>query len=129
MSQLDAKIAELKAHQQGKLVIDFDQHHAEYKAQNNDIEVTFDGNLYRFPAEPTAEVVACIIRNDFTMSDARGLELLRMIIGNEFIEAMTKSQAPFRLVVENVLSPILERYGFGGARHEEPSGNALTPDS
>ena len=128
MDKIDAKIAELKAHQKQKLVIDFDQHHAEYKAENNDIEVTFDGKVYRFPSEPTAEVVASIIRNDFTMNDSKGLELLRMIIGDEFIEAMTSSKAPFRLIVENILSPILERYGFGGARHI-PEGNEQTPAS
>lgn len=128
MSEIDKKIAELKAHQKQKLVIDFDQHHADYKAQNNDIEVTFDGKIYRFPAEPTAEVVASIIRNDFTMNDTKGLELLRMIIGDEFIDAMKYSKAPFRLIVENILSPILERYGFGGAKHV-PEGNDPTLDS
>lgn len=128
MDKLDRKIAELKTHQQAKLVIDFDQHLSEYKALNNDIEVTFDGKVYHFPSEPTAEVVSYIIRNDFKMSDTKGLEILRMIIGDEFIEAMTQSKAPFRLVVENVLSPILERYGFGGAKHE-PEGNEQTLNS
>jgi hypothetical protein len=128
MDKIDQKIAELKAHQQAKLVIDFDQHHKEYIAQNNDIEVTFDGKVYKFPSEPTAEVVSYIIRNNFRMTDVMGLEVLRMIIGDEFVEAMHKSKAPFRLVVENVLSPILERYGFAGARHE-PEGNEQTLNS
>lgn len=126
----DKKRAELiDAVKQGReeqrkgLVVNFDEAYNAYKEAGNDIQVTFEGKQYSFPAEPSAEVMTYIIRNGSKMSNDMGMHLLRIIIGDEFLEAISRSRAPFRLIVETVLHPILETYGFGGAKYEEDSGN------
>ena len=113
------------------LKIDFDQAYEAYKDDGNEISVMFEGNEYSFPSELPAHVMAMFINKGFKMSDADGLEFLRVIIGDEFIQAISKSRAPMRLITETVISPILQVYGFTGASHmdEGAQGNAQTPDS
>jgi len=116
-------------HERNKLVINFDEHLSAYTEQDNDIEINFEGKTYNIPNEMTAEVFAFILRRGSTLSDANGLELLRIIIGDEFIEAMSKSKAPFRLVTDKVLNPIMAHYGMNGAKYEDESKNVKTPVS
>lgn len=113
------------------LVVNFDQAYEAYKAEGNEIEVTFEGRTFSFPSEPSAEVMTYILRNGAKMTNEMGLDLLRIIIGEEFLEAISKSKAPFSLIVETVLNPIMQVYGFGGARHEPDGteGNEATPES
>ena len=113
------------------LVVNFDEAYEAYKSQGNEIEVTFEGETYSFPSEPSAEVMTYILRRGAKMTNEMGLELLRIIIGEQFLDAISKSRAPFSLIVETVLNPIMQVYGFGGARLENDGteGNEPTPES
>lgn len=117
--------------QRKKLVVNFDDAYDEYKKGGNEIEIVFEGNTYLFPSEPSAEVMAYILRRGSKMTNEMGMELLQIIIGDEFLDAISKSKAPFLLIVDKVLNPILSVYGFGGAQYkpDESEGKDLIPDS
>lgn len=117
--------------QRKRLSIDFDQAFEAYKADGNEITVKFEGKEYSFPAELPASVMAMVMKNGFKLSDSDGIKMLSIIIGDEFIQAISESRAPMRLITETVINPIMEVYGFSGAKHvdEEAEGNAPTPDS
>jgi hypothetical protein len=93
--------------------------------------VKFEGKDYSFPAELPASVMAMVMKSGFKLSDSDGIKMLSIIIGDEFIQAISNSRAPMRLITETVINPIMEVYGFSGARHvdEEEPGNEQTPDS
>lgn len=122
--------AEAGAKQREALVIDFDAFHEEYKAQGNEISIMFGGKKYKLPSEPTGEVFVFMLRkmNDGAMSDEDSLTILEMALGDEFIQAVGKSQAPIKLVMEKIFAPIMKQWGFGGdVKHE--SKNVKTPAS
>jgi predicted nucleotide-binding protein (sugar kinase/HSP70/actin superfamily) len=113
------------------LKIDFDQAYEAYKADGNEISVTFEGREYSFPSELPASVMATLIEKGFKLSDMEAIEMLRDVIGDDFIKAIRKSRAPLSLITETVINPIFKNFGFTGATHvdEGAQGNALTPDS
>lgn len=110
------------------LIVNFDEAYDAYKAEGNEIEVTFEGKRYTFASEPSAQVMTYILKSGGRMKNEDGIHLLKTIIGDEFMDAISKSKAPFSLIVETVLNPIMEVYGFGGAKHvPDEQGKVATP--
>ena len=113
------------------LVIDFDEAKEEYQKDHPPIKIKFEGKVYEAPESVTTEIMLFIIESmdNGVLSDEQAMKLLPMIFGDEITAAMKKSKAPFPLISEKILEPIMKYWGFDQSKGYVEEKNVTTPDS
>lgn len=131
--ELNQALELVKSKQQDDLVIDFDQAVEEYRQKNSPIKIKFGGRYYEAPRDAPADVMMFIIRNTEggAMSDEDLHRFMGMVLGQEFLDALAKSNVPLKLVGDKVTTRIFEEWNIGGQKGyvEETEKKPKTPGS
>lgn len=121
--ELNQAVEQVKAKQQEELVIDFDKSCKEEKQ----IKIVFEGQEFFVGTEPTTEVAMFLIRKGKELSDPDTIHLFNMIFGEAFMDVLGKSKRSFKSVVNGILLPVMEQWGYGGTEYKEEKKTVPTP--
>ena len=124
---------ELTTQQERELIADYDAALAEWKAKQRPYYVRFNGKEYAVPRTQPFSYTLFVSRHTqkvgnkvmLVVPDDKQYEYIRLMLGDEFVEALGDSQVELEFVQEHIVKPIHAMWQ-GGAL---PAKNAQTPGS
>jgi hypothetical protein len=123
------KIGEAGQEQINALEVDFDEAVREYRDEHPPFAFKFNGKTYMVQSELTADVEFFLTSVGREMNTENAKRLIRMIIGDEFMDECIAQRVPSALLEKKVIVPIFDKWGLTGAKYVPDSKNVKTPSS